>query len=201
MIKRISAFAAGISIFLCLAGSLALGADTIHVTKQALDHATLHVDQISKEQPFHVRLFDSTNADLGKPKHRDTAELLARSAPYLLAVDIVEALRDAGFREVVLDEQAPASSAHYVVLTGQFTQLNPGSQAARAWIGFGAGESKVCVEGRIDDDTGKTVGEFSHCRKGLGWGTSGGQMESSAARIGDAIAIFITEWADGKYAR
>jgi hypothetical protein len=106
-----------------------------------------------------------------------------------------------GVTNVVLEEQAAVSSGSYLVLTGRFTQLNPASQAARVWIGFGAGESKVCVEGRVGDETGKTAGEFSHCRKGLGWGDSDNQMESSAARVGDSIAEFLAEWADGNYAR
>ena len=185
----------------CVAGGRIFAADTIQVTKQTLDHAELTLDRISKIEPFHVQLFDITDANLGKPKHRDTAEMLARSAPHLLAVDIVEELRAAGFSDVVLDEQADASSTSHLVLKGRFTQLNPGSQAARAWIGFGAGESKVCVEGRIDDEAGKMVGEFSHCRKGLGWGKSDNQLESSAARIGDSIAMFLTKWADGDFAR
>ena len=159
------------------------------------------MDRISKDQPLHVRLFDSTNADLGKPKHRDTAEMLAKSAPHLVAVDIVEVLRSSGFTNVVLEEQAAPSSGSYLVLTGRFTQLNPGSQAARVWIGFGAGESKVCIEGQVDDETGNTVGSFSHCRKGLGWGDSEDQMGSSAARVGDSIALFLTEWAEGNYDR
>ena len=199
MINRLTAFGAGITIFLCLGGGQIFAADTILITNQALDHAVLNVDRISKDSALRVQLFDSTRADLGKPKHRDTAELLARSAPHLLAVDIVEALRDAGFSNVVLDEAAANSSTGHLILTGRFTDLNPGSQAARAWIGFGVGKSKVCVEGHIGDETGKTMANFSHCRNGLGWGGSGDQMESSAARIGDNIALFLTEWANGDY--
>lgn len=201
MIKHLSAFGPGIVILLCLVGGHVGAAEPVHVSKQAVDHASLYVDRISRDRPLHVRLFDSANADLGKPKHRDTAEMLAKSAPHLVAVDIVEALRSSGFKNVALEEEAVASSGNYLILTGRFTQLNPGSQAARVWIGFGAGESKVCVEGQIDDETGKTVGEFSHCRKGLGWGDSDTQIESSAARVGDSIALFLAEWADGNYVR
>ena len=53
-------------------GALA-AADTIQVTKQTLDHVELKLDRISKIEPFHVQLFDVADADLGKPKHRDTA--------------------------------------------------------------------------------------------------------------------------------
>lgn len=201
MIKKITAVGTGVSIFLCFCGAQLYAADSIQITKQDVDHATLNVGRISKDAPLYVQLFDSSNADLGKPKHRDTAELLARSAPHLLAVDIVETLRDAGFSNVVLDEAAADSTEQHLTLTGRITDLNPGSQAARAWIGFGAGKSKVCIEGQISDEAGKLIGNFSHCRSGLGWGNSGDQMESSAARIGDNVALFLTAWANGDYSR
>jgi len=171
------------------------------VKKQAVDSATLKIDQISRQLPFHVRLFDVTQADLGNPKHRDTAEMLARTAPHLLAVDIVNSLRQAGFNNVILDEVSESESESVLILTGRFTQLNPGSQAARAWIGFGAGRSKVCIDGNISNEAGMELGSFVHCRKGLGWGESGNQMEQSTVRVGDSVAQFLTAWADGHYAR
>jgi len=190
-------------IFLCsfLLISDLLARDTIQVKHQAVDHASLNVVQISKDSPIHVRLFSVSDADLGKPKHLDTAELLSRTAPHLLAVDVVESLRGAGFDEVVVDESNALAPEGTLVLSGKFTELNPGSQAARAWIGFGAGRSKVCVEGTLSDHAGTELGNFSHCRKGLGWGESGGQMEKSAIRVGDSIAQFLTEWADEKYSQ
>ena len=105
MIDRSKILSLGIAVLACVAGGRMSTADTIQVTKQTLDHAELTLDRISKIAPFHVQLFDAANADLGKPKYLDTAEMLARSAPHLLAVDIVEALREAGFSSVVLDEQ------------------------------------------------------------------------------------------------
>jgi len=195
----LAAFGIGIAAFLCLANSNA--AESFRVTNAAVDNATLSTDRISKDQSIHVQLFNSADAYLGKPKHRDTAELLARSAPHLLAVDIVEALRDAGFSDVMLDEAAESSAKPYMVLTGKFTELNPGSQAARAWIGFGSGKSKVCVEGQVNDAAGSVLAKFSHCRNGLGWGDSSVQLSDSAVRVGDSIATFLTDWASGRYAR
>ena len=187
------------ALIVYIAGGHTLAAETIKISKQPLDHAELKLDRLSKSEPFHIQLFDVTYADLGKPKHRDTAEMLARSAPHLLAVDIVEALREAGFGNVVLDEQPDHSSTSHLVLRGQFTKLDPGCQATRAWIGFGAGESKVCVSARIENEAGEIQGKFSHCRKGLGWGKSDSQVESSTERVGDSIAQFLSAWADGEF--
>lgn len=196
----LAAFSIGIAAFLYLANDNSYAAESIRVTDAAVDNVTLSADRISKDQSIHVQLFNSADAYLGKPKHRDTAELLARSAPHLLAVDIVEALRDAGFSDVMLDEAAESSAKPHLVLTGKFTELNPGSQAARAWIGFGSGKSKVCVEGQVNDAAGAVLAKFSHCRNGLGWGDSSSQMANSAVRVGDSIATFLTDWANGQYA-
>ncbi len=197
----LAAFCIGFAAFLYLANGDSFAAESFRVTDAAVDNVTLSADQISKDQSIHVQLFSSADADLGKPKHRDTAELLARSAPHLLAVDIVESLRDAGFSDVMLDEAAESSAKPRLVLTGKITELNPGSQAARAWIGFGSGKSKVCVEGQVDDAAGTVLAEFSHCRSGLGWGDSSAQLSDSAVRVGDSIAAFLTDWANGNYVR
>ena len=191
----------GVAVCFYLFGGSTFAADMTRTATAAVDSAAVSEYRIARDSPLHVQLFDSAHADLGSPKHRDTAELLARSAPHLLAVDIVESLRDAGFSNIVLDEEAATSSQKNLTLTGSFTDLNPGSQAARAWIGFGAGKSKVCIEGRVSDSSGDVLAEFSHCRKGLGWGDSSAQMASSAVRVGDSIATFLTEWANGDYTR
>jgi hypothetical protein len=163
--------------------------------EMSVDHATVNAQKIAKDWSIRVHLFDSSDADLGKPKHMDTARVLASTTPHLLAVDIVESLRDTGFGDVTLVESVSGTSDAQLNLTGRFTHLNPGSQAARAWIGFGAGESKVCIEGQVTDQDNAEIANFSHCRKGLGWGKSGGQLEASAERIGENVAVFFAQWA------
>lgn len=69
-----------------------LAADTIEVNGGAVDHASLSVASIDPDAQLQVHPFDSTQADLGRAKHRDTAERVATTIPHLLAVDIVEAL-------------------------------------------------------------------------------------------------------------
>jgi len=183
----LAAFGIGIAAFVYLANSNSYAAESFRVTNAAVDNVTLSTDRISKDQSIHVQLFNSADAYLGKPKHRDTAELLARSAPHLLAVDIVEALRDAGFSDVMLDEAAESSANPHMVLAGKIT--------------FGSGKSKVCVEGQVNDAAGTVLARFSHCRNGLGWGDSSSQLADSAVRVGDSIAAFLTDWANGRYAR
>ncbi len=61
---------------------------------------------------------------------------------------------------------------------------------------MGAGESKVCVSGVVSDATGEKLAEFADCRKGLGWGSSGPQMNRGAEILGERIAQFLIDWAD-----
>jgi len=162
-----------------------------------VDEATLHVDSISKETPLRVRAFSVSDADMGKPKHRDTAKRAARHVAGLLALDLVESLREAGFRDVAFLDAGDALPSSYTLVEGAFTQLDAGSQTQRVLWGFGAGKSKVCVAGQVKDDSGKLLGDFKNCRKGLGWGSGEGQMEGDAREEGSHIAAFLSSWANG----
>jgi hypothetical protein len=121
---------------------------------------------------------------------------MAKSAPHLLAVDIVEALRHAGFTSVTLDESEEGPSGDALNLTGRFTKLVPGSQNLRVWIGFGAGESKVCISGEVTNARGDELANFADCRNGLGWGESAQQGDKGAEILGDRVAEFLVDWAE-----
>ena len=161
-----------------------------------MDSAQVIAGELSKSTSIHVHLFDTSGADLGNPKFRDTASAMAKSAPHLLATDIVEALRQEGFTSITLDESEAAPPEDALNLTGRFTVLNPGSQNLRVWIGFGAGESKVCISGEVTNASGKKLATFADCRNGLGWGESGKQGDKGAVVLGDRIADFLLEWAE-----
>jgi len=176
--------------------ALVLGSNVaVADTNQSVDHAKLLGDAISKDAAIVVHAFDSSGAKLGKSKHADTARRAAELAPHLLAVDIVETLRDHGFTAITLSDSPQPAGGEAMQLTGEFTEINPGSQAARAWIGFGAGASKVCVSGRLLDPAGRTIGEFRDCEKGLGWGNSSTQTTGEASKIGGSIAMQLNSWA------
>jgi hypothetical protein len=161
-----------------------------------MDYVVIHSGSLTKASAIHIHPFTTAEADLGKPKFRDTAIAMAKSAPHLLATDIVETLRDAGFNSVTLDESKVARSPEVISVTGRFTKLDPGSQSLRVWIGFGAGESQVCISGKATDPTGDTLAEFADCRSGLGWGASGPQGEESAEILGARVARFLIKWAE-----
>lgn len=160
----------------------------------ALDYHEVYGGNLSKKTAIHIHPFSTSEADLGKPKYRDTANAMAKSAPHLLATDIVESLRGAGFTAVTLDESEGERSPETYNVTGKFTRLDPGSQNLRVLIGFGAGESKVCISGEVADSSGKKIAAFADCRNGLGWGSGGPQGEQGAEILGERVAKFLIEW-------
>ncbi|MGI9201767.1 MAG: DUF4410 domain-containing protein [Woeseiaceae bacterium] len=167
---------------------------SVEGSDKGVDHSKLHGDMIAKDTAIVVHAFDSSKADLGSFKHIDTAKRAAETAPHLVAVDIVDTLRGYGFTKVSLSDSAkPAGDG--LQLVGTFTEINPGSQSTRVWIGFGAGASKVCISGTLQTASGVVVGEFKDCEKGLGWGNSGDQTEGEAARIGANVGQLINSWA------
>ena len=183
-------------ILICIAASAILLSN--FSLASTIDHSKLHIDNISKDAPLHVYLFSTKSTKMGNFKHQDTANLMAHTAPHLLLVDIVSSLRDSGFSNVILEESTVADAniaPGELALLGRFTELDPGSQAVRQWIGFGAGKSKVCLKGHLVDATQKSLGEFSDCRSSLGWGGSSGEMENSTRSIGEHIASLLSDWA------
>lgn len=183
-------FAMGASaLVLCL-----LVATNVEGKNKGIDHSKLHGDRVAKDAAIVVHAFDASQADLGSFKHIDTARRAAETGPHLVAVDIVETLRAHGFTSVTLsDSTEPAGEA--LQLVGTFTEINPGSQSTRVWIGFGAGASKVCISGTLQTAAGDVVGEFRDCEKGIGWGNSGNQTEGEASRIGENVGAVINSWA------
>jgi hypothetical protein len=186
--------------FITFTTGIAVADDVIKLKNKPLDEARLYVEQLDRDTAIHIENFAIDDAGLGKSKHKDVALQAAQAAPHLLAADIVNELREFGFTNVTLDE-SDNENEDGLELEGQFTQINPGSQAARAWLGFGAGQSKVCVEAVLKDESDTMIGEFNHCSKGIGWGESGSQLENDADRLGHQFALLMRDWADGKFVR
>jgi len=159
-----------------------------HSMAHGIKHGKLSVSAIPKSTHIHIHPFSTNQINFDS----DTARTMAKSAPHLLATDIVYTLRNAGFTNVTLDETKGGAAEKSMSLVGSFTKLNPGSQNLRLWIGFGAGESEVCVEGKLKDTQGKVVGTLSHCENGIGWGGSKAQIEVEARTMGEKIGAFVS---------
>lgn len=82
-----------------------------------------------------------------------------------------------------------------LVVRGKVTLMDPGSQAARYWAGFGAGAAKTEISGEVADAaTGKVLLRFVQQRRS-GVGAAGGEyenlMERNLVQIGNDIGAVL----------
>ncbi len=90
-------------------------------------------------------------------------------------IEIVEASREA------------ADSGRQLILRGKIEKMDPGSQAARYWAGFGAGAAKTRISGELfDPESGKVLLKFDQERRSA-VGDFGGDYEELMDRNLDQI--------------
>jgi hypothetical protein len=82
-----------------------------------------------------------------------------------------------------------------LVLRGKIEKLDPGSQAARYWVGFGAGAAKTEISGELfDPESGKVLVKFDQERRS-GVGEFGGDyeelMDRNLEQIGGDVAFLL----------
>lgn len=168
-----------------------------------LDYAAIHVDSISKSTPIRIQVFSADKADMGnvkKASHQEQADRMKTDAPRLLAEELAAGLREAGFTDVAVVKRSDSLPPTHSLIAGHFTVLHPGSQQERLWVGFGAGKSKTCMEGKVTDQAGKDLADFQNCRVGTWWGGSEGEMRNDSRASGNHLSGFMHHWAEGDYA-
>jgi hypothetical protein len=153
-----------------------------------------------------VKAFGTDDTAFGKQKkarQKETAENMKSVAPLSLQQSIVQRLTSDGpFGQVAAHaEGEPGADA--VLVEGEFTLLDPGNRNKRYFVGFGAGKSKVCVEGRVVTGAGELLGTFADCRSGSGMmafsgGRAEGMMSNDVFRCAVNIADFLSSWANGQ---
>jgi Domain of unknown function (DUF4410) len=81
----------------------------------------------------------------------------------------------------------PGRDEKTLLLRGKVTKLDPGSQAARYWVSFGAGAARVEIQGElVDAASGNVLLRFRQERRS-GVGDLGGDYEELMNRSLDAI--------------
>lgn len=168
-----------------------------------LDYAAIHVDSISKSTPIRIQAFSADKAEIGhvkKESHREQTKRMMQNAPTLLAEELKAGLKEAGFKDVAVVKKGDSLPKTHYLIQGEFTVLHPGSQQERLWVGFGAGKSKTCVEGKVTDQASKDLADFQNCRVGTWWGGSEGEMRNDSRGSGNHISGFMHHWAEGDYA-
>jgi hypothetical protein len=104
------------------------------------------------------------------------------------------------FESVVLS--SPGVTPHGIILSGTITEVNKGSEAARFWVGMGAGQSRIQGKFEIKDAAGNSLTQFTARRSylgGLGIGGAGMvSMDELASRLGKTVAETVTQWLHGQ---
>jgi hypothetical protein len=99
-------------------------------------------------------------------------------------IEVVDAARD-----------EPSEEGRKLILRGRIERMDPGSQAARYWAGFGAGAAKTEISAELfDPETGKVLVKFNQERRS-GVGEFGGDyeelMDRNLAQIGGDAAFLL----------
>jgi hypothetical protein len=159
------------------------------------------IDEVTILQPFRldtyndiaVESFDITGATLPNPK--ENTYQAVRSALSSIKPAFIE-----GFQTNLRRKTGGANTARgkgqTLVILARLTKLDPGSQAARYWGGFGAGAVKIEMTGEIvDASSRKTLIRFKQERRS-GFGAFGGGygelFARTARQIGGDIANLLS---------
>jgi hypothetical protein len=158
------------------------------------------IDEVTIIQPFRldsyndiaVESFDLTGVPLPNPKENTfeaVRSAIARIKPAFLEGFQRDLRRKVGPNVV---EVGPHARPSTLVIRARLTKVDPGSQAARYFIGFGAGAVKVAIIGEIVDAASrKTLVRFAQERRsGVGafGGGYGELFARTALQIGGDVA-------------
>jgi hypothetical protein len=154
------------------------------------------VDEVTIIRPFNaaaydqiaVESFDSTGVQL--PPTNDNTFRAVQSAIRTMKPAFMEGLAQKAQRKT--NANAPGKM---LVVRARLTRVDPGSQAARAFLGFGAGAVKIAIAGEIiDGSSGKVLVRFAHERRsafGAFGGGYGELFQRTARQIGGDIGELI----------
>jgi len=154
------------------------------------------VDEVTIIRPFNaaaysqiaVESFDSTGVKL--PPANDNTYRAVQSAIRMMKPAFMEGLAEKAQRKT--NANAPGKT---LVVRARLARVDPGSQAARAFLGFGAGAVKIAIAGEIiDRSSGKVLVRFAQERRsafGAFGGGYGELFQRTARQIGGDIGELI----------
>jgi Domain of unknown function (DUF4410) len=154
------------------------------------------VDEVTILQPFNaasysqiaVESFDSTRVKL--PPANDNTYHAVQSAIHVMKPAFMAGLAEKAQRKA--NANAPGKM---LVVRARLTKVDPGSQAARYFVGFGAGAVKIAIAGEIiDRASGKVLVRFAQERRsafGAFGGGYGELFQRTAHQLGGDIGELI----------
>jgi hypothetical protein len=154
------------------------------------------VDEVTIIQPFNaaaysdiaVESFDSLRVKL--PEANDNTYRAVKSA-----IQTMKPAFMAGVAENAKRKSAPGRPGKTLVIRARLTKVDPGSQAARYFVGFGAGAVKIAIMGEIvDRSSGKVLVRFAQERRSAFGAFGGGYaalFQRTAHQLGGDVAGLI----------
>jgi hypothetical protein len=154
------------------------------------------VDEVTIIRPFNaaaynriaVESFDSAGVQL--PSTNDNTYRAVQSAIRMMKPAFIEGLAQKAQRKTTAN--APGKT---LVVRARLAKVDPGSQAARYFVGFGAGAVKIAIVGEIiDGPSGKVLLRFAQERRsafGAFGGGYGELFQRTARQIGGDIGELI----------
>lgn len=146
------------------------------------------IDEVEVVQPFNLNDYSKvvvasldTSATPLPPSGENTYQpvtVVLKSSSEIFTQAVKEQFKEADSQVAVVGPEAAVKSAPGSLLVkGKVTRMDPGSQALRYWVGFGAGRSTVEVAGEVIDlQSNKPLLKFKHA-KASGIGGFGGDYQ------------------------
>jgi hypothetical protein len=153
------------------------------------------VDEVTIIRPFvaanysqiAVESFDRTRVKL-PPANENTYQAVQ------LALQRMKPAFIQGVSEKAKRKTAGNAPGKTLVIRARLTKVDPGSQAARLWVGFGAGAVKIAMIGEIvDAASGKVLVRFAQERRSSfgAFGSYGPLFERTARELGEDVGTII----------
>ena len=181
---------------------LAQGSPVRTVKDGVLDEIKLFTATPPASKVVVIRPFSATDADLVNGEKKEETRAMQVRAPNVLNESFVPKLKGMGpFTEVSVLAAGAMPPADAIVVEGKFTEMDPGSQAKRYFVGFGAGKSGVMVDGSVKSSDGTLLATFQQRRVGVMGVAGGDSMEKlvgDTKAIGEDLAKFLNVWVTGK---
>jgi hypothetical protein len=167
--------AVSLVVVLCLAaGSQALAGDDKAPRKPGTYEEIADVDRVELVEPFKLSSYTTLvvpPVDGSEVKLPDRDDNTYRPVKVVLAcagAAITAQLADILGERVKIVSETPKSTDETLILRMKITEMNPGSRAARMWVGMGAGRANVEIEGElVDAKSDKVLLKFGTGRAGL----------------------------------
>lgn len=158
--------ALGLPLGVILSASLLLAADETLPKPKVLNEETIYATKrLSTYDNLIIKDFPIDKAEVSNISDGDMPRYKALKPKLvnMLSDEVVRQLRAKKlFKKVQRNGQTGGKT---IIMEGRFTEVNAGSRAAKFWVGYGAGSSKIAVKGRLlDAATGKELAVFENSR-------------------------------------